>query len=155
MLLCSCTFVVCSVRVTSTVNPHTDFWLLSVGSGGDGGLAENRLFIKYQLKEKAATLLIGYDCSTSSTTFEHSSVALENIWRGRGKERNPRHKHVELGELTGSEDNLPTEAVASRNVHEHTAASTHSADHHLCSCSLYQPVSPATCRRLKAETETS
>lgn len=84
---------VCFMK-TKAVDPH---------SNREGGLAEYSLFIKYQLKEKKTTiLLIGYDRSATSTTFEHSSVALENIWRGREKERNPRRKHVELGELTGT-----------------------------------------------------
>lgn len=81
---------------TIIANPHSNIWSF-------GGIRTSRRFgwVKYQLKESTTIPLIGYDRSTSSTTFEHSSVALENIWRGR-EERNPRHKHEELGELTGA-----------------------------------------------------
>lgn len=73
-----------------------------MGLEGERGLAQYAIFAKLQLKEKTIVPLIEYDRSTASTTFENSSVALENIWRGREKERNPRHKHVELGGLTGT-----------------------------------------------------
>lgn len=53
-------------------------------------------------KIKTLILPIEYDRSTASAPLEHSSVALENIFTGSEKERTPRHKHIELGGLTGT-----------------------------------------------------
>ncbi len=141
---------VCSI-MTKIVTPHSNVWSPSVGLGGEAGFGWAQ-----PLHEVSAEIKKQRSCSldTTSTTFEHSSVALENIWRGREKERNPRHKHVEPGELTGAGGQPANRSCGFQECAQtHRLSITLSAGYHLCSHFLCLSVSPATCRRLKVETD--
>lgn len=83
MLLCSLTFVVCAPYIkTKIANPHSNIWSLPVGLGGEAGLAEHSLFMKYQLKEKTTILLIGYDFNNIRTFFSGIRKYLEREGEG-------------------------------------------------------------------------
>lgn len=96
-------------------------------------------------------LLIGYGSSATSTKLEHSSVALENIWRGREKERNPRHKHTELGELTGTRGQLANRSCGFQECAQTQRLSI--AGYHLCLQFLSVCLTCNLHFRLKAETD--